>query len=127
VLRSRPLPQALSITMDDSVKVTNWWEILLLLAAYAFPIGFFVYSWVSGEGHWFARSGALMVIIGAVLEYRNFGFQQYLRERRDETWKPDPKWIKALRSRLPFDILILAALVIGTLVWAYGDLLFTIT
>ena len=110
--------------MTKEVKVTPWWEIALLIAAYAIPIASYIYSGATNEGHWFSRSGSLMVILGAILEYRNFGIQQYLRERRDETWKPNPEIVAKLKSRMPFDILILASLVFGTAIWGYGDLLF---
>jgi len=98
----------------------------LLIAVYAIPICFYFYSDTTKEGHWFSRSGSLMVILGAFLEYRNFGIQQYLREERDETWKPKPKIVAKLKSRWLFDILILASLVLGTAIWGYGDLLFKV-
>ena len=110
--------------MSNQIKIAPWWEMVLLVAAYAIPLLFCYYSYLTDEGHWFSRSGSLMVILGAFLEYRNFGIQQYLREKRDETWKPDPKIVEHLRSRKPFDILVLASLVLGTAIWGYGDLLF---
>ena len=110
--------------MTKEIKVTPLWEIALLIAVYAIPIFFYFYSNTNNEGHWFSRSGSLMVIFGAFLEYRNFGIQQYLREKRDETWKPNPEIVTKLKSRMPFDILILASLVLGTAIWGYGDLLF---
>jgi len=110
--------------MNKEVKVTPWWEVMLLIVAYATPISFYFYSGSTNEGHWFSRSGSLMVILGAILEYRNFGIQQYLREKRDKTYKPNPEIVDKLKSRMPFDVLILASLVLGTAIWGYGDLLF---
>ena len=65
-----------------------------------------------------------MVILGAYLEYQNFNYQQYLREKRDATWKPRDEYINALNKRKLFDKGILASLILGTLIWGYGDLLF---
>ena len=109
---------------NKNIKVTPWWEVILLIAAYTIPVFFYFYSDSTTEGHWFSRSGSLMVMLGAILEYRNFGIQQYLRERRDETYKPNPEIVAKLKSRRPFDILILSSLVLGTIIWGYGDLLF---
>jgi hypothetical protein len=110
--------------MSNEVKVATWWEIVLLAIAYGIPSGFFVYSFATCEGHWFARSGSLMVMIGAILEFNNFSAQQYLREKRDSTWKPQQEYVTALNKRKIFDTLILSSLVVGTLIWGYGDLLF---
>lgn len=110
--------------MSNEIKIASWWEMTLLVVTYAIPLFFYCYSYLTtDEGHWFSRSGSLMVILGAFLEYRNFGIQQYLREKRDETWKPDPIIVNQLRSRKPFDILLLTSLVLGTAIWGYGDLL----
>jgi len=110
--------------MSDNLKIAPTWEILLLILAYVTPLVFFGYSCFTSEGHWFSRSGSLMVVFGAIVEYRNFGVQQYLREKRDETWKPRETFIKELKKRQPFDILTLSSLVIGTVIWGYGDLVF---
>lgn len=110
--------------MTKNIKVTPLWEILLLISAYTIPLFFYFYSNVTGDGQWFSRSGSLMVMLGAVLEYINFGAQQYLREKRDETYKPNPEIVAKLKSRKPFDVLILLSLLFGTAIWGYGDLLF---
>src|SRR5687768_12941160 len=97
--------------MTKNIEDAPMWEIVLLIVVYTIPIGFYCYSSVTDEGHWFSRSGSLMVILGAFLEYRNFGIQQYLREKRDETWKPNPEIVAKLRFRFLFDILILLSLI----------------
>jgi len=113
--------------MKNNEKIVSWWKKTLLVAAYVIPMYFFCYSYLTNEGHWFSRSGSIMVILGAFLEYRNFAIQQYLREKRDATWKPDPILVDQLKSRKPFDVSILASLVFGTAIWGYGDLLFNNT
>jgi|GEM_PF-3928913 len=110
--------------MTKEIKDTPIWEIALLILVYIIPIGFYCYSSMTNEGHWFSRSGSLMIILGSFLEYRNFDVQQYLREKRDETWKPRLEIVAKLESRFLFDILILLSLISGTAIWGYGDLLF---
>ncbi|MCG7865452.1 MAG: hypothetical protein JAY74_03660 [Candidatus Thiodiazotropha taylori] len=110
--------------MEEEIKIAPWWEVVLLIVTYAIPSAFFFYSCSTSDGQWFSRSGSLMVVCGAILEYLNFGAQQYLREKRDETWKPRSEYVKALNKRKIFDLLILFSLVLGTIIWGYGDLLF---
>lgn len=83
-----------------------------------------VLSYKINDASWFARSGSLMVVIGAFLEYRNFNNQQYLREGRDATWKPREEYVGALKIRKVFDICLLVSLALGTVIWGYGDLVF---
>lgn len=80
------------------------------------------------EGNWFMRSGALMVLVGAILEYRN----NSLMRRLDTT---SIKWAKGFGRRVIFEphpirnkILCLAhAFVIaGTFIAAYGDVVFPV-
>jgi len=110
--------------MAKDIEVAPMWEIALLILVYIIPVGFYYYSSMTNKGHWFSRSGSLMIILGASLEFRNFGVQQYLRKKQDETWKPHPEIVTKLKSRFLFDILILLSLISGTTIRGYGDLLF---
>lgn len=76
---------------------------------------------------WFARSGGLVVLAGAVLEYQLW-VSNYLRNRR-EPGQPIRMSELAEANNLPRRDRVLknvahTAVGIGTLVWAYGDLLF---
>ncbi|MGQ7262593.1 hypothetical protein [Vreelandella sp. V005] len=79
------------------------------------------------ETNWFMRSGALMVLTGAILEYRNSA----LMRRLDIT---STKWASCIGSPAIFEPrplkkkIVFAAhafVVFGTLIAAYGDLIFT--
>jgi hypothetical protein len=63
----------------------------------------------TGEGHWFQRSGSLMVLFAAATEYR----RQMLRQagERPHIW-----------GRIPYVCYLFIAL--GTVTWGYGDLFF---
>jgi len=108
--------------MSDEIKITAWWEIVLLIATYAIPTASFFYAYCVHQGHWFARSGSVMVMLAVVLEWRNINLQQALREKRDETYKPQEQYVSGLSYRKVYEILILAALAAGTIIWGYGDL-----
>lgn len=107
----------------EEFKVKKW-EIFLLTCMVAIPVYSFYYSFLTSNGAWFSRSGSLMVLIGAFVEYSHMNYKQYLRERRDHTYKPRQEYVSELNKRKKFDIVILMLLAAGTLIWGYGDLLF---
>ncbi|GGX86445.1 hypothetical protein GCM10007160_12170 [Litchfieldella qijiaojingensis] len=95
----------------------------VLISAYA--------SFVTGEGHWFQRSGALMILFSIGVEYhrsqvmhcvdpecldpgevRPFGRSQMLARLITRFWRSTP-------------YVCYLAIVMGTLIWSYGDLLFS--
>jgi hypothetical protein len=91
----------------------------LLLAAISFLI-----SWQHGW-HWFGRSGALVVLSAAIVEYRIF---QWFPRRINAAI------VAGKITKLPVPVSILKAdrvaskiahvmIILGTLIWAYGDLL----
>ncbi|MCG6658135.1 hypothetical protein HOP52_10250 [Halomonas campisalis] len=89
----------------------------VLVSAYA--------SLVTGEGHWFQRSGALMVLFSFAVEYHRthmmrcvdpgqvplFGHSQWLARLITRFWRSVP-------------FVCYLAIFLGTLIWSYGDLLF---
>ena len=108
-------------------KKVQWWEYVCLFFGYSTLIAFFIFSIFQSDGTWFARSGSLGVIFGAILEY-NFAYQQQLLNKeigqKLGVWVNNPidysdtinqKIIKALTHVL---------LVISTIIWGYGDLIF---
>lgn len=89
-------------------------------------ISFFI-SYQTELGHWFARSGSLVVLFGAFLEYNSLSTQQKLNEKIGSTigyWQDNPIQYKVPESRNILNKIVLTTLVIGTLIWGYGDLLF---
>ncbi|WP_290648376.1 hypothetical protein [Aquisalimonas sp.] len=82
-------------------------------------------SIVTGDGQWFQRSGSLMVLFSVAVEYhrsmvaRRAGIMDGTVEAE---WGPSPRrHILDWRS-IPY--ICYAAILMGTLIWAYGDLLF---
>ena len=102
-------------------------EAFFLFLAYVIMFISAVASVKTGDSLWFARSGSLAVLISAIIEYRNYSVQQQLNEIAQKSTayfgaKPE-KW-KVPMARKMFDRAVLSTIIIGTLVWGYGDLLF---
>ena len=102
-------------------------DIILLGTAYGFLSISLWHSWVFNDGQWLQRSGSLMVIFGAILEYRFFFAQQKLNEIAQESTKrygAQPERYRLPKSRRVIIVLTHFTLLLGTLLWGYGDLLF---
>ena len=86
----------------------------------------FVASFVSGDGHWFQRSGSLLVLFSVVLEFRQTQMARPSASK-DVFVNGQPTAISrntpAFRKCLHYYALL--AIVIGTVIWGYGDLLFS--
>ncbi len=97
---------------------------LLLAAAILIVGGSFTLSFVTGDWHWFQRSGALLVSIGAILSTRHV-------LRATITAMIEEGGLNAVTTsggRLIDDADLAACFVgfwvvgLGTIIWAYGDL-----
>ncbi len=104
--------------------VTRTW--LLMALACALGLASLGASVATGAWHWFARSGALVVAIGAILSTR-----PVLRDQLTEMIRvraPEPEEVPVPPADAPrrdrracfCGFWVVAT---GTLVWAYGDLL----
>lgn len=92
----------------------------------------FAASYVTGAWHWFGRSGAIVTIAGVILSVRpliRMGFSEWFRSLTiidGGHFEPTLKEIEAEhQSKLDataYHIGVYMAL-IGTIVWAYGDLI----
>ncbi len=89
----------------------------VILSAYA--------SYITGDGQWFQRSGALMVLFSAAVEYHRRRMPQRSAGGRDQA-KTDRAftagWVSRFWKSIPY--VCYASVFIGTLIWSYGDLLF---
>jgi len=84
------------------------------------------------EWHWFQRSGAVLVLIGGILSSRKIirkGFKDLFKdavEMSGGSYVPTDEEINE-KKQLKIDIraakIGVALLLIGTLIWAFGDLL----
>jgi len=83
-------------------------------------------SYITGNGLWFARSGSLTVLFAAALQYRLGGHMERIQFARSASAMlrgpglPGPSKSDVLLGKIS-----VALLIIGTLVWGYGDLLFS--
>ena len=100
-------------------------EATLLLACVALAVLFALVSYVAQTGHWFARSGSLIVLLAVICEFRlgakysarwpDHATSRYLQHTpvpESGTTEKVLRWASHL------------AVVVGTLIWGYGDLLF---
>ena len=103
---------------------TNWF--LFLLAA-LLVCGSLLTSYYTEAWHWFQRSGALMVSIGAVLSTRR-PLGLILEGMIDERVAPESTTIARVAAlsdsaELRTCVCGFAFVAMGTMIWAYGDLL----
>ena len=99
--------------------------VALVAGGFATVAGSLVYSLASGDGEWFQRSGSLLVLFSVLVEIRQTAIEQ-------------PKKAKsvsiegaAAATRGPISVankqlhrIAWGGIVIGTVIWGYGDLLF---
>lgn len=101
---------------------TNWF--LYLLAAILVITSFLV-SYYTDAWHWFQRSGALMVSIGAILSTRHalgLMLESMNGEIGARSQTDDSTYLNSIEElRTCICGFILVAM--GTFIWAYGDLL----
>lgn len=108
-----------------SAEATAVEALLILLAMVPVLVSAYV-SLVTGEGHWFQRSGALMVLFSVGIETHRKYLLHCAQAGRGGTWlgatsKPAILVVRFWKS-LP--LICYFAIVMGTLIWGYGDLLF---
>ena len=100
-------------------------EIILLAIASIWVVLSYFIPFTDDEGFWFARSGAIMVLLAVIVEFR---FNNIVVKKISSTIK------KAVLSKLALDtgiqkeqknIAITAHIfvVLGTIIWGYGDLI----
>lgn len=108
-------------------KKVEWWEYTLLIIGYMVLLSFFIFSSYKSDGMWFARSGSIGVIFGAILEY-NFAHQQQLFNQeignRLGVWNDDPTDYSDTKAQAIIKAFTHILLVLSTVIWGYGDLLF---
>ena len=100
-------------------------EALLMMMAVV-PVLLSAYvSLATGEGHWFQRSGALMVLFSIGVEYHRKHLLRCL-ELGTHSWltasSRPARRVSYFWRAVPF--ICYLSIVVGTLIWSYGDLLF---
>lgn len=104
---------------------TNKREIALLCGAALFGLASLCASVYANDGLWFARSGAIMVLLAVVVDYRVAKVQQ---NRNAEATMlagllqiPMSGDLSKAEQRISRSAHILA--IAGTVIWGYGDLI----
>lgn len=111
--------------MDKTKTISNILDLALLILSLGWGVFSYFCSHNTGEGMWFSRSGSVMVLICVIVEYRLGNLQQIGFK--------DPQ--KALQHEIVsagqqaeykkyIDWFAHFQIVIGTIIWGYGDLLF---
>ena len=99
--------------------------VALVAAGLATVAGSLVYSLASAEGEWFQRSGSLLVLFAVVLEIRQTAIEQPKKSKSvsiEGTAAATRGSISVANKRL--HRIAWGGIVIGTVIWGYGDLLF---
>ena len=76
------------------------------------------------EGEWFQRSGAIVVLISVILEIRQSMAKQPQSTASTINGNPVMTESHILTVRKLFHWIAWVGIVIGTLIWGYGDLFF---
>ncbi|TMU24513.1 hypothetical protein E0L35_09705 [Halomonas sp. ATBC28] len=101
------------------------WAVLacaVLVALVSVAADYFYDSW-----NWFARSGAIVVLLAAVVEYRiyNHIYDDVQRAQFQQT-KIDlsvPIKAKPTKERRRVSVAAHVLVILGTVIWGYGDLI----
>ena len=103
-----------------------WIEVLILLLACSFAVASYLFSQATGDAHWFGRSGAVVVILSVWVETRNYAAQQRLNDCRHSAAgfvSGSPQDWSMPRRRKILEYVTLLIVLLGTLIWGYGDLM----
>ncbi|MBW6389832.1 hypothetical protein [Billgrantia antri] len=117
------LPEERSDMGQPSPRDTVVEASLMLMAVLPMLVSFQL-SLTTGEGHWFQRSGALMVLFSVGIEYHRRHVMRCLPGAMAVTQSSlrMAHWIHRFWRSIPY--VCYTAIAVGTLVWSYGDLLF---
>lgn len=101
-------------------------DVAYLAGAYVGVFGSLLYSIYMHDPTWFSRSGSIMVLFAAIIEYWNLKLQQTINEKATEGagalrggvgLLSQPIYRQKLSRFTHFTV------VLGTVIWGYGDLL----
>jgi len=97
-----------------------WFDLLLLGAAVVAPVASYLCDAAHGCHDWFARSGAITVLLAGYLGYRSLGrhYEKFFRNTERESA------LRTSANQHLIDRLTIGLAIGGTLIWAYGDKLF---
>lgn len=93
--------------------------ILLLLSVLCVAVSYSI------SAEFFARSGSIMVLFSVIIEYRLLSAQNIHIDRKVKTavYSGKPTNIKNTKEHKNMSIIAHIFVVLGTLIWGYGDLI----
>lgn len=112
--------------MNNSSELRSFFpEVAILVACILLACLFGAISYFCNTGHWFARSGSLIVLLGVVCEFR-------LNSKYHARWPSAARSLYLGFTKVPelgslerlLHLSSLTAVVLGTLIWGFGDLFF---
>lgn len=108
------------------LKTRSVCDVFIIVAAYIIAAVSLYISFQRAEPHWFSRSGSIMVLLAAIIEYQNFKIQQKINEKATEGSGAVGGGVGIItqpKSRQLVSGITHFTLIFGTLIWGYGDLL----
>ena len=111
---------------QQKIKIKLWCYGIVALVILLLPI----LSWYSflmpeseNQASWFQRSGSLMVIFSILIEFKLFSIYKYIHPGRVSV-VISPYSIHSYQKTYKYiSILNISMIVIGTLIWGYGDII----
>ena len=104
-------------------------EIILLIFSFLIVfISFFLSLSYENKFLWFQRSGSIMVLFGIIIEYKlnNIFIKNFNKKMNIGIHKNKPILHKNKKEYNNVEKITHIFLIIGTLIWGYGDLLITL-
>jgi hypothetical protein len=106
-------------------KSSNLIDYLLLGIAFLWAVCGYILACKLDNGLWFSRSGSIVVLFCAIVEYRLWSLQQLGHTNAQKAFSQgivSSGMIPSHKKRIGW--ITHVQIVIGTLIWGYGDLLF---
>jgi hypothetical protein len=102
-------------------------ELLMLVLSITRAIASLIVSLESGEGHWFSRSGSIMVLFAVIADFR-LGSATIKSVQGSLGIAASLKGFSSggglTKNQRRLHTVALTLIIIGTFIWGYGDLLF---
>jgi hypothetical protein len=106
-------------------KISNLIDYLLLGIAFLWAVCGYILACKMDNGLWFSRSGSVIVLLCVIVEYRLASLQQLGYGNAKKAFSQgivSSGMIPPHKKRIGW--ITHVQIVIGTLIWGYGDLLF---